>query len=76
MAAGITSRTSSSRFGPVSTFNWEAPVRLPPGRLKLATRLSSTGLAAVVKTVGTVVVTALAASAAGVLVAASTATGR
>ena len=49
---------------------------MPPGRLKLATRPTSTGLVAVVKTVGTVVVAALAASAAGVVVAASTATGR
>jgi hypothetical protein len=76
VAVGISSRTSSSRFGPISTFNWVAPVTLPPGRLKLATRPTSTGLVAVVKTVGTVVVAALAASAAGVVVAASTATGR
>ena len=43
------------------------PVTLPPGRLRLATRPTSTGSPPVTKTIGTVVVAALAASAAGVL---------
>jgi hypothetical protein len=63
---------SSSRFGAISTFNWVAPVTLPPGRLRLATRPSCTGSPLVVKTIGIVVVAALAATAAGVLVAAIT----
>ena len=42
------------------------PVTLPPGRLRLATSPSSTGSAAVSKTIGMVVVAAFAASAAGV----------
>src|SRR5262249_42750016 len=36
----------SSRFGAASVFKWVTPVTLPPGRLKLATRSSWTGLAA------------------------------
>ena len=47
---------------------------LPPGRLRLATRPSWTGSPPVSKTIGMVVVAAFAASAAGVLVAAITAT--
>ena len=43
------------------------PVTLPPGRLRLATRPSLTGSSPVAKTIGIVVVAALAASAAGVL---------
>jgi len=42
------------------------PVTLPPGRLRLATRPSLTGSLPVPKTIGTVVVAALAASAEGV----------
>ena len=41
------------------------PVRLPPGRFRLATRPTSTGSAAISKTIGMVVVAAFAASAAG-----------
>src|SRR5262245_17632230 len=41
------------------------PVRLPPGRAKLATRPSLTGSSAARKTMGIVVVVALAANAAG-----------
>src|SRR5262245_43621479 len=49
-------------------FNWVAPVKLPPGRLRLAARPSCTGSLLVVKTMGMVVVAAFAAIAAGVLV--------
>ena len=42
------------------------PVRLPPGRFRLATSPASTGSAPVRKTIGIVAVAALAASAAGV----------
>ena len=51
------------------------PVTLPPGRLRLATRPSLTGSLPVAKTIGTVVVAALAASAEGVFPT-ITATGR
>ena len=37
VAAGTNSCSSSSRFGPSSTFNGVTPVTLPPGRLRLAT---------------------------------------
>ena len=42
-------------------------MRLPPGRFKLATSPASTGSAAVRKTIGIVLVAALAATIAGVL---------
>ena len=74
VAVGSNSRSSSSRFGPTSTFKWVTPVTLPPGRLRLATRPSRTGSLPVVKTIGIVVVAAFAASAGGVLVAAITVT--
>ena len=51
-----------------------SPVALPPGRLRLATSPSATGLDAVEKMIGIVVVAALAASADGVPAAAITAT--
>ena len=41
------------------------PVILPPGRLRLATRPMLTGSAPILKTIGIVVVAALAATAAG-----------
>ena len=53
---------------------WVTPVMLPPGRLRLGTRPSWTGSPPVSKTIGMVVVAAFAASAAGVVVAAITAT--
>ena len=37
VAVGTNSCSSSSRFGPSSTFNVVTPVRLPPGRFRLAT---------------------------------------
>src|SRR5580658_7156681 len=62
VAAGISSFSSSSRFGPVSTLKKLTPVRLPPGRLKLATRPGRTGSLPVKKTMGIVVVAAFAAN--------------
>src|SRR5262249_17248777 len=50
VAVGTSSCASSRRFGATSTFNWVAPVTLPPGRLRLATRPSRTGSPSVVKT--------------------------
>ena len=50
------------------------PVTLPPGRLRLATRPSLTGSLPVAKTIGIVVVAALAAIAEEVSCAAITAT--
>src|SRR5438445_7493429 len=44
VAVGKSSCASSRRFGATSTFNWVAPVTLPPGRLRLAVRPSCTGL--------------------------------
>ena len=52
------------------------PVTLPPGRARLATRPSLTGFSLTMKTMGIVVVAALAAIAAGVPVAAITVTRR
>ena len=75
-AAGINSRTSSTRLGATSTFNCVAPVTLPPGRLRLATSPSCTGSPSVANTIGIAPVAALAASAPGVVVAASTLTCR
>src|SRR5262249_10301341 len=49
-----------------------APVTLPPGRFRLATKPSLIGSSPIVKTIGMVVVAAFAASAAGVVVAAIT----
>jgi hypothetical protein len=67
--------SNSSRFGAISKFVWVTPVTSPPGRFRLATRPPSwTGSAAVSNTIGTVMVAAFAANAAGVLVAAMTAT--
>ena len=40
VAVGTSSCSSSSRFGPSSTLNEVTPVRLPPGRFRLATRPS------------------------------------
>ena len=51
------------------------PVTLPPGRLRLVTRPTSTGSNPLVNTIGTVVVAALASSAA-IWLATITATGR
>jgi hypothetical protein len=58
-----------SRFEATSTFNVTAPVALPPGWLRLATRPSSTGSLLVVKTMGIVLV-AFAANAQSITVSA------
>jgi len=55
----------SSRFDPISMPIKVVPVRLPPGRLRLATSPVSTGSPPIVKTIGMVAVAALAASADG-----------
>src|SRR5262249_24422945 len=57
-----TSRRSSSRFAVNSALKKLIPVRLPPGRLRLATRPSLTGSSPTAKTMGIVVVAALAAN--------------
>src|SRR5262245_38949236 len=64
---GRSSRKSPSCFAVSSTDMKLTPVTLPPGRLRLATRPSLIGSPPVTKTIGTVVVAALAASAEGVL---------
>ncbi len=61
-APGSSSCSSPSRLVPVSTLMALIPVTLPPGRLRLATRPSWTGSPPVRKTIGIVVVAALAAS--------------
>ena len=62
VAVGTSSCSSSSRFGPTSTFKLVMPVMLPPGRLRLATSPILTGSAPTAKTIGIVAVAALAAS--------------
>jgi GAF domain-containing protein len=62
-AAGTTSCSNANCFGPTSTPNVVTPVRLPPGRARLATSPTSTGSAAMRNTIGMVEVAALAASA-------------
>jgi hypothetical protein len=54
------------RFATVPTASAPTPVILPPGRLRLVTKPSSTGSAPTKKTIGTVEVAALAANAAAV----------
>ena len=62
-APGTSSRSSSSRFAVNSALKKLIPVRLPPGRARLATRPSLTGSSPTLKTMGIVAVAALAASA-------------
>ena len=66
VAVGSNSCSSSSRFGATSTFKLVTPVKLPPGRFRLATSPILTGSTATAKTIGMVTVAALAASAEGV----------
>ena len=66
VAAGTSSRRSSSRFATNSALKKLIPVRLPPGRPRLATRPSLTGSSETMKTMGIVVVADLAANAAAV----------
>jgi hypothetical protein len=56
------SRRSSSRFAANSLAKKLTPVRLPPGRARLATRPSLTGSSPTLKTIGIVVVADLAAN--------------
>src|SRR5215468_960647 len=63
VAAGISWRRSSSRFAANSAPSQLMPVRLPPGRARLATRPNLTGSSPPTKTIGIVVVAALAANA-------------
>jgi hypothetical protein len=60
---GTSSRSNSNRFADKSIARKVMPVRLPPGRARLATRPRLTGSSPTVKTMGIVVVAALAASA-------------
>src|SRR5262249_19680896 len=69
-------QNSPSRLAASSTPMSLIPVTLPPGRLRLATRPVWTGSPALLNTIGIVVVAALAASAAGMLGVAMTATLR
>src|SRR4051794_13202285 len=77
VAVGSSSRSTSNRLGPISTFNVVTPVRLPPGRFRLATSPSLTGSPPVRKTIGIVAVAAFEAVAATMLLpVAITFTGR
>src|SRR5262245_37139546 len=62
VAEGSSSRTNSKRFATSSALKMLMPVRLPPGRARLATRPSLTGSSAEMKTIGIEVVANLAAS--------------
>ncbi len=64
-AWGTSSESSSSRLGISSTARMLTPVRLPPGRARLATRPAPTGSAPMTKTIGIVEVALFAASAEG-----------
>jgi hypothetical protein len=63
-AFGNSSCNIPNRFAATSIPMSATPVALPPGRLRLATRPIWTGSPAVLKTIGIVLVAALAASAA------------
>ena len=67
--AGMSSRRSSRRFATSSALKILMPVRLPPGRARLATRPSLTGSSVAMKTMGIEVVASLAASEAPATVA-------
>ena len=75
-APGTNSRRSPSRFAARSAAKKLTPVRLPPGRARLATSPSLTGSLPVLKTIVIVPVAALATSAEGVSIATMTATCR
>jgi hypothetical protein len=70
VAPGTSSRIISNRLASRVWVTKVMPVRLPPGRLTLATRPSRTGSLPVTKTVGTVSVAALATTAETVVIAA------
>jgi hypothetical protein len=63
LAWGTSSDSSSSSLGISSVVTRLTPVRLPPGRAKLATRPDSTGSVPVWKTIGIVEVALFAANA-------------
>src|SRR5215813_6053228 len=63
IAFGASSLSSPNCFGISVVVTLLTPVRLPPGRLKLATRPASTGSPPILKTIGIVEVDALAACA-------------
>src|SRR6516225_12321782 len=67
IAVGTSACSSSSRFDPTCAVKLVTPVRLPPGRARLATSPIATGSPPTKNTIGIVVVAALAASVAGVL---------
>src|SRR5262245_59806244 len=67
IAWGTSSCSNPSRFASSSLTKKKTPVTLPPGRLRLATRPSFTGSVPLPKTIGIVVVAALAATAARLL---------
>jgi hypothetical protein len=73
---GTSSRRSSMRFAVTSELKTLTPVRLPPGRDRLGTKPSRTGSSPVGKTMGIIVVAALAARVDGVPAVAITATPR
>ena len=66
---GTSSDSSSSRLAVTSVASTLTPVRLPPGRARLATSPSPTGSAPPLKTIGIVEVALVAANAPGGLVA-------
>ena len=76
LAPGTSSNKSSSRFAANSPARKLIPVRLPPGRARLATRPRTTGSSPTTKTMGIVVVAAFAANTEGNPAVAITATGR
>ena len=59
----MSSCSSASRFAVTSALNQLIPVKFPPGRLRLVTRPALIGSPALLKTIGTVAVAALAARA-------------
>src|SRR6266516_6673987 len=65
MAFGSNSRISCKRFSANTVLTIQMPVMFPPGWLKLATKPNLIGSAPVTKTIGMLVVAALAASTAG-----------
>jgi hypothetical protein len=74
VAVGTNWCSSSSCFAPTSTLRLVTPVRLLPGRFRLATSPTATGSNPISKTIGIVAVAAFAATAEGVPVVAMTAT--
>ena len=76
VAVGTSSRKSSSRFAVNSPATKLTPVKLPPGRARLATRPSLTGSSLTLKTIGIVVVALAAARVVAFPMVTSTATCR